>query len=187
MSIRKAVPDDASIAAVLMFNAFEDIAYKLTGAQNVDDVLAVLSQFFREESNRLSYRHVLVEEIDGKPVGLLIAYHGSDAARLDQPLLERLQRIHHDPSITIDQEANPDEFYIDTLSIAPEYGGRGIGTALLHAAEQWAASLSYHKLALNVDQNNELAYRLYHRLGYRIDKVRYLYQHPYNHMVKYLP
>jgi ribosomal protein S18 acetylase RimI-like enzyme len=148
--------------------------------------LALLAQFFQAEENRLSYRNVLVAEEEGHIVGVIVVYHGRDAARLDLPIIERLQRLYSNPSISLDKEADEDEFYIDSLSVSSQYAGRGIGTALIEAAEQRARQLQYNKIALNVDEENERAHRLYNHLGYQEDKIIYLYSHLHHHLVKYL-
>ncbi len=115
-----------------------------------------------------------------------MTYYGRDAIALDHPIIERLQHLVHDSSISLDKEADHDEFYIDTLSVSFDYAGRGIGTALMQAAEQRAWQHQHKKLSLNVDEENERAYRLYQHLGYQTEKIVYLYGHPYQHMLKHL-
>ena len=126
----------------------------------------------------------MVKEVEGKVVGVILIYHGSEAEALDHPLNERIRILRNDPTITLDKEADLDEFYIDTLSVAPEFSGRGYGTALIRAAEEKARQLHSTKIALNVDEDNERAYRLYQHLGYWTDKQRVLYGKLYFHMVK---
>ncbi len=184
--IRPAHKNDAGAAAPLMYQALDDIAYMLTAANSEADVLAHLASFFQAEDNRLSYQNTLIAEVDGQVAGLVIIYHGRDAADLDRPLVERLRSLRNDPQASLDKEAAEDEFYIDTLSVFPQFGGRGIGSALLQAVEQLARQRDYNKLSLNVDVENERAYRLYQRLGYQSAKIITLYAHPYQHMLKYL-
>ncbi|MGZ8694879.1 MAG: N-acetyltransferase family protein, partial [Gaiellaceae bacterium] len=50
---------------------------------------------------------------------------------------------------------------------------RGIGKALLEAAERWARERGVHKLELHVFPHNEAAVALYERAGY----VREGYRH----------
>src|SRR5262249_49392017 len=72
------------------------------------------------------------------------------------------------------------------LAVSPAFSGRGYGTSLIRAGEEKAQELHYPKIALNVDQQNARAYRLYQYLGYRTDKERTLYGEAFFHMVKYL-
>ncbi len=186
ISIRPAYITDATPVVALLQQVLLDAGQILTGATHEPDVLAVLAQFFRSEDNRLSYRNTLIAEEEQQIVGVIVTYYGLDAARLDRPIIEHLRCITNDPSISLDKEADEDEFYIDVLSVSSQYAGRGIGTALMLAAEQLARHRQYKKMGLNVEEENVRAYRLYNRLGYQKDKIIYLYSNPYHHLVKHL-
>lgn len=53
------------------------------------------------------------------------------------------------------------------LAVAPDARGRGVATALLAAAEQYARTRGGSKLSLRVLSTNESALRLYERSGFR--------------------
>ena len=101
-------------------------------------------------------RRVLVDELcarpwivtflaldEDRPVGLLIALEGFStfAAR---PLLN-----------------------IHDVAVHPDHRGRGVGTALMSAAEEFARERGCCKLTLEVLEGNARASELYARLGYR--------------------
>ncbi|GER87260.1 acetyltransferase [Dictyobacter vulcani] len=185
MEIRPARKADSAMAIPLILQANGDIATTLTGSDQMPEILQIMTSFFEGEENRLSYQNTLVAEEDGHAVGILILYHGSQAAVLDRPLIERLRQLKQDPSLTLDKEADEDEWYIDTLSVSPTYAGRGIATALIEAAEERVRPADGEaKIALLVDKDNYRAYRLYQHLNYQQDKVVQIYQHPFLHMVK---
>jgi aminoglycoside 6'-N-acetyltransferase len=52
------------------------------------------------------------------------------------------------------------------LSVAPEWRGRGVGAALMRAAEGWARERGATRVILDVAAANTGARRLYERLGY---------------------
>jgi aminoglycoside 6'-N-acetyltransferase len=52
------------------------------------------------------------------------------------------------------------------ISIAPEWRGRGVGTALMRAAEEWARERGATRIILDLAVANVGALRLYERLGY---------------------
>ena len=54
------------------------------------------------------------------------------------------------------------------IAVAPAWRGRGVGTALLQAAETWASAQGVERMALDLDAANEGALRLYERLGYTV-------------------
>jgi GNAT superfamily N-acetyltransferase len=186
VNIRAARKGDAQATIPLFITVHSGFANILTGAMSEQDVLAALIQFFQSEENRLSYQNTLVAEGEQGIVGLLLAYHGSLSADLDRPLIEYMCSICKNPALTLDREAGEDEFYIDTVVVAPAFANQGIGTALMGAVEEWARRLHYNKLALNVYQENEGAYRLYQRLDYAVNEEIYIAHRRYFHMVKYL-
>jgi GNAT superfamily N-acetyltransferase len=55
---------------------------------------------------------------------------------------------------------------LDHLEVLGPFMGRGIGTALIRAAEDTARQLGHERIALGVGLDNPKARRLYERLGY---------------------
>lgn len=184
MTIRSGRPQDAGAAARLLYDALHDVAHRLTGEDSEEKALEVLEQYFRADEGRLSYRQSAVKEIDGEVAGIIVAYGGDQAAELDRPILDRLRKLKNDPTVTLDQEADEDEYYIDTLSVSPQFGGKGLGSALILHAENRAKELKYHKIALAVVTDNHRAHSLYDRKGYKTDKDIMINGHVYHHMVK---
>jgi GNAT superfamily N-acetyltransferase len=64
--------------------------------------------------------------------------------------------------------------HIGDVVVAPDWQGRGVGKALLSAAEQWAREAGYGLVTLNVFLNNEQARAVYQRAGYNAETVRYV-------------
>jgi ribosomal protein S18 acetylase RimI-like enzyme len=189
MCIRPARPSDFYAAVRLIQAVFDEMAGHLSPQKDREENparYAWLEHWFQQENNRFSYQHVLVKEVADQVVGAILIYHGSEAAELDRPLNERIRLLRNDPTFSLDKEADLDEFYIDTLSVSSTFAGRGYGTALMHAAEKLAQERHYSKIALNVDEDNTRAYRLYQHLGYQTNKQRVLYGKTYFHMVKNL-
>jgi ribosomal protein S18 acetylase RimI-like enzyme len=186
INIRAAKKEDAQTAIPLFVTVHSGFATMLAGVMSEQDVLATLIQFFQTDRNRLSYQHTLVAEGEPGIVGLLLAYHGSQAPDLDRPLNAYMRSVCKNPALTLDREAREDEFYIDTVVVASTFANQGIGTKLLGAAEEWAQRLHYNKLSLNVYIENEGAYRLYQRLGYSVSEEISIANRRYFHMTKYL-
>ncbi|KAA0766980.1 GNAT family N-acetyltransferase [Bacillus sp. SH5-2] len=182
--IRKATKTDAKLVAPLLYNALHEIAEKITGSTVEANVLRGLEKWFVQENNRLSYENCLVAEQDGKVVGVIVVYHGSDAEQLDAPIIRHLRELHEDESIILEKEAELDEYYIDTLSVSNMYSGRGIGSKLIDAAELHAAEKGHEKIALLVNLENQRAFSLYEKLGYKKDQIVMLVGEPYAHLIK---
>ena len=58
-------------------------------------------------------------------------------------------------------------WYLDSLHICPEARGRGIGTALIKTAGEYALKNGYEKMSVCVIKGNESAKKLYMNLGAR--------------------
>lgn len=183
--IRPAKKEDRSKAAVLMVDAIHDIAEALTGESDERKILKQIEGFFCEEMNRLSYRNCLIKTAEGQPVGIVVAYHGKDAAALDAPILRHLLQIQGKDA-SLEAEADPADYYIDTVSVSPEFVGRGYGTELLQAAIQQARDQGFHTVSLNVEKSNVKARKLYERLGFEWRKNIVIHHHDYAYMVKSL-
>ncbi|QEL67755.1 MULTISPECIES: GNAT family N-acetyltransferase [unclassified Bacillus cereus group] len=182
--IRKAKKTDAMAIAPLLCNALHEIAEKITGSTDEAEVLLGLETWFSKENNRLSYENCFVYEQDESAVGVIVAYHGSEATQLDAPIVHHLRELHKDESITLEKEAELDEYYIDTLSVSSAHGGKGIGSKLIEAAEIYATEKGHEKIALLVNLENTRAYSLYEKLGYKKDEIVMLVGEPYAHLVK---
>jgi len=62
--------------------------------------------------------------------------------------------------------------HVSDLVVASGAEGRGVGRALMAAAEQWARGRGYRLLTLNVFEENRRARELYTRLGYQPDTTK---------------
>ena len=70
-----------------------------------------------------------------------------------------------------------DYIYLDDLSVTEKKRCNGIGTSLIHKAEDYAMELGLEDILFHVEKTNTSALRLYERLGYKIfrdDGNRYL-------------
>ncbi|MEP6573713.1 MAG: GNAT family N-acetyltransferase [Gemmatimonadota bacterium] len=63
--------------------------------------------------------------------------------------------------------------HVEVLAVDESAEGRGIGRALMDAAEGWAVSRGYRRITLNVFAANERARGVYEHLGYEPETVRY--------------
>ncbi len=64
--------------------------------------------------------------------------------------------------------------HISVLAVADAAQGHGVGQALLAAAEDWARGRGYPFISLNVFTDNARARRVYERLGYGPETLRYV-------------
>lgn len=176
IAIRPAQPDDAEVAAVLLYSAYThtQVTYPLAEVEATGWV-EHLRHFFRQEGNRFSFQNAQVAALGSEVVGLVLSFGGRDEARLNAPVGRWLEH-----------EAADDEWYVDALAVLRQWGHRGIGTRLLHATEREARQHGYPKIALHVAPGNQQALRLYIRRHYEVTQQTTLYGRPYVGMVKRL-
>ena len=71
--------------------------------------------------------------------------------------------------IGLEREEHPVTTHVATLGmmVAPEWRGRGVGSALMEAAIAWARRSGVEKLELSVYPDNDAAHALYAKFGFR--------------------
>ncbi len=62
--------------------------------------------------------------------------------------------------------------HVSDVVVAPAAEGRGVGAALMAAAEDWGRARGFRLLRLHVFAGNARARALYERLGYQLDIVK---------------
>ena len=176
--IRPATPTDASAVAPLMFQAMEEIVYKMIGKDHKEEAIALLKTLFEQEDNQYSYKNAWVYEEEGAVIGSVIAYDGAHLHRLRAPVLA-LIRSSYGIDIVLEDETAEGELYIDTLSVLPTAQGKGIGSQLVAHLKKVATQ----PIGLLVDVQNPKAERLYTRLGFEYINHQELAGGIYKHLV----
>ena len=64
------------------------------------------------------------------------------------------------------------ELYIGSIAVAEEYRGKGFGTQLLNAVNDFAKKNGFETIILDVVDTNPRAYDLYKRYGFEVIKKR---------------
>jgi ribosomal protein S18 acetylase RimI-like enzyme len=182
-NIRKAVQTDAEKAVPLVIDAIGDIAMRMTGENEPLAIEKSLCELFKRNDNPHSYLYTYVAEIDGDAAGTMVLYPGVIAPQLDKNLSKWLSEKGAEVS-EIDPEALPDELYINTICVDPDFRGKGIGSHLLAFAEDVARQTNISKVALNVETEKDAAIRLYKRCGYEIVSPWTIIGESFYHMVK---
>ena len=181
--IRKAYKEDAFEAIPLIMDAIGDISMQMTGETEEVAITNEFIQLFTRTDNRHSYLNTYIAEMNGQVAGVLVFYTAEQAITLDANLEAYLSN-KKGTTVTIDPEAAPGEWYIDTVVVDPAYRGHGIGTKLLSYAEQLVKNSGGGKLALNVEIEKDAAIRLYKRLGFVTLCPWTIIGEPFHHMVK---
>ncbi len=180
--IRFATQKDADSVAPLMFQAMEDIVYKLIGKEDKSEGILFLRTLFLQENNQYSFKNTFVFEQNGEIMGSLVFYDGADLHALRQPVLDLIQE-KYGIVVSVEDETQAGEIYIDTVSVNPKGQGRGIGSQLIAFLQQYATENKNQRIGLLVDTNNPQAEKLYTRLGFVFANEQTLAGGIYKHLV----
>lgn len=168
MNIEKATKRDAAdIARLIMMAMSEECCRYIAGEKrSLSDFERMMTELAEKDFSQYSYTNTMVvRDTDGSVMGACVSYRGDRLHALREAFFDAAKR-HLDRDFTsISDETEPDELYIDSLAVYPKYRGKGIATALLHAA---IAKARDEKLpaALLVDIANPNAERLYRSVGF---------------------
>lgn len=179
--IRKARMDEAPQVAQLLMLAWpvEQIleSNNITYEQLCEAVTAISAM----EETIYSCENTFIAEMDGKIVGAMCGYDGSDYKRLKQPVVDLLG---NDSGFAQLKETEAGEFYLDSVGVLPECRGRGIASMLFEAQIERAALLGHKVVGLIVDEDKPQAEALYSRLGFSYIDDKDFFGHKMKHMVK---
>lgn len=146
----------------------------------------VFQKSFETQEFLTDWAQTTVAVENDKVVGFLYGYSFENEKKINKLMHSFLQDAGLSPSIVIfsDPEAFPNEWYLNSIAVDPEYQGHGIGSKLLEAASIVAAKQNKNKLGLNVDWENPRAEALYYSYGFRNVGLTILGDHNYNHLQK---
>jgi GNAT superfamily N-acetyltransferase len=108
-------------------------------------------------------------------------------AFLDEVLVGSAEVMWCGPKEPAVRDRFPDCPEINGLAVVHQHRSQGIGTTIVHAAEELAAQRGHHRIGLGVDDQNPRAAALYRRLGYQDAGCRYLdrYDHIDQHGIRH--
>ena len=144
--IRATTPDDAGRIADIYVAMARHHAALDASEYRVPEHAAVVTRFRTELEAAEDIDLHLVAEVDGVVVGQLDAFMRPQPSQGSMRMPRRAALIG--------------------VAVDDGWRGRGIGTALMHAAEAWARDRGFDTLELDVADANGDARRLYERLGY---------------------
>ncbi|CUS26067.1 GNAT family N-acetyltransferase [Paucilactobacillus oligofermentans DSM 15707 = LMG 22743] len=182
--IRKAQPADAKMVAPLIYTVLEDMELDLILKVDKKDWIKVLEKAFKVDDHRYSYQNAFVNEYEGTVAGVAFGYPEEMEAGIDEAFDEFLIELGlpQDVQLFNDKEAYPNEWYLDTLSVNPDFQGLGVGTQLLEMLPTFVKTMEINKIGLNVDEQNGRAEKLYRKIGYQKVGSLTLGTHPYSHL-----
>jgi ribosomal protein S18 acetylase RimI-like enzyme len=178
VTLRRAIAADAEWAADLLFEAGPAL-FSYILASPPTQAKEILQQAFAYPHHAFSYEHTQVAEIEGIPVGLMIAYPGFLKRQADEKVhfvMARLMPLYKLPKILVNvadlsrikQDVPLTSYYILGISILPKFRQQGIASHFLTQAEAEAKALECKKMCADVSYTNRPAHHLLEKHGYAI-------------------
>ena len=183
MVIRDAKQTDYRELCELILYAIEDLAQLYAASDDAGEAKATMEEFIRMEQSRFSYRNCIAAEENGQILGTVLCYGADRMDELDRPMLE-LVRDKGRTAEPYPKECRGHRFYIDSIGVYGMSRGKGVGTALIHAAEERGHRLGYDTISLIVDEKKNKTKQLYERLGFQQTGNVELMGHNYHAMDK---
>lgn len=189
MIVREGRIEDAEFLAAVVTEAIgRELGIGLAGGEErLPLVTELFTRLASEPDSQYSYRNALVAiDEDGKPAGGIIAYDGADLRRLRRAFVRAANdilgwNVSEEEAEDWDDEAAPDEIYIDSLYVVPRMRKKGVATALLRATERKFAATN-KPLGLLVEPENHPALQTYTHWGFNNVGISNFFRTPMIHM-----
>ena len=149
-----------------------DLLVRSANADDDEFIFSLIERFVDFDLPKWRRRNVVVEGIradlsrnlEEPPPGSFLFVAEDDSSG------ERVAFLHL--QTVTDYFTGHQNCHVSDIAVAREYGGKGIGKALMAYAERFAREHRYERLQLNVFPGNERARKLYEELGYGVDMIR---------------
>ena len=185
MTIRKATIDDAPFIALVVVEALgDDIMERYPEHIGGQDRrrLELLAESIRQDSTLYSWRHTAIaQDTDGTPLGAIVAYPADNYMQMRTSTFAMLSELISFDVESMDAEASPGEYYVDSIAVVPKARGQGIARQLLLHAIAKAQEMLLPAI-LACEPNNLGAKALYESLGFRHNGDLFIFGHHYLRM-----
>ena len=164
--LRDAVPSDALFLAKCILAGMHMYDFQECPSDSIKEILSWVSMCETRDDTLYTYSNSRVAEVNGIPVGALLAYPGEEylarkekTFRGDRPSLLK-------NSSADDPETAPGEWYLDSLAVHPDYRGLGIGKSLLLDGIRKGRAMGFKRVTLVADPEYPHLVKLYESLGF---------------------
>ena len=188
--IRPAKKEDAQDAVPILMQILNDMELKAIKDLGADQIADLLVAAFASKTYRYGYPQTLVyvDDQTDRVRGICVGYPAAAEATIDDGLTPYLvaQHLPDQTQLFGDQEAWPNEWYLDSLAVAPDAQGHGIGGQLLDFLPNYLQQKGETKISLNVDFGNPKAKQLYVHHGFKHAGEIMIGSHRYEHLIRSL-
>lgn len=177
ITIRKATIEDAEMIArgflTAMWMSDEEIARLMPSCV----------QLAQMNDTLYSWRNTFIAQYEGNDAAVLICYNGATYKESALKTFTLVRDNGGDDFTQMTQEAEPGEWYLDTLAVFPEYRRKGIATELLrHGIREGLLHPDINAVTLYVDPEHPWVVNLYKSVGFEHDGEAFIFGQTYEKM-----
>ena len=184
IQLRDATLDDAPFIARVVLAGIDmlDIDAVLPDEQRA--IFEHLIEICCMDDTLYSYCNTRIAEVDGKPVGALVAYDGACYAKMREKTFGLVQQTSGMDLNRNAMETGPGEYYLDSMAILSDYRGVGIGKMLMRDRVDFALNNGFQKVTLLVDKDKPRLQQYYESEGFAFGVELFVFGSWYNKLVK---
>ena len=182
VQLRDATLDDAPFIARVVLAGIDMLEIDVALPDEQRAIFEHLIKICRMDDTLYSYLNTRIAEIDGNPVGALVAYDGACYAKMREKTFGLVQQTSGMDLSHNAMETGPSEYYLDSMAILSEYRGIGIGKLLMRDRVDFAFNNGFQKVTLLVDKDKPRLQRYYESEGFAFDEEMFVFGAWYNKM-----
>lgn len=183
INIRDAKLDDAPFIARVVLAGIDMLDMDAVLPDEQRAIFEHLIKICRMDDTLYSYLNTRIAEVDGKPVGALVAYDGARYTTLRAKTFGLVQQTSGMDLSHNAMETGPGEFYLDSMAVLSDYRGMGIGKLLMRDRVDFAFNNGFQKITLLVDKEKPRLQHYYQSLGFVFVEEMFVFGAWYNKMV----
>ena len=184
VQLRDATLDDAPFIARVVLAGIDMLDLDVVLPDEQRHLYDHLIEICRMDDTLYSYLNTRIAEIDGNPVGGLVAYDGARYATLRAKTFGLVQQTSGMDLSHNAMETGPSEFYLDSMAILSDYRGIGIGKLLMRDRVDFAFNNGFQKGTLLVDIDNPRVQLDYESEDFAFSEEMFVFGSWYNKLVK---
>ena len=184
VQLRDATLDDAPFIARVVLAGIDMLDLDVVLPDEQRHLYDHLIEICRMDDTLYSYLNTRIAEIDGNPVGGLVAYDGARYATLRAKTFGLVQQTSGMDLSHNAMETGPSEFYLDSMAILSDYRGIGIGKLLMRDRVDFAFNNGFQKITLLVDKDKLRLQQYYESEDFAFSEEMFVFGSWYNKLVK---
>ena len=184
VQLRDATLDDAPFIARVVLAGIDMLDMDAALPDEQRAIFEHLIKICRMDDTLYSYLNTRIAEIDGNPVGALVAYDGACYAKMREKTFGLVQQTSGMDLSHNAMETGTGEFYLDSMAILSDYRGIGIGKLLIRDRVDFAFNNGFQKVTLLVDKDKPRLQQYYESEDFAFSEEMFVFGSWYNKLVK---